>query len=792
MTRVALLLFASALLPAAVRAQSRAEQAMLAAWDDSVRQVDAAPGLTALQSTRYHGSSAAADLRRALLLIRRGDLDNDRGAVELGLANAVRVAEHASGAWPQYVLARGFTVLARQDWIATQAPGEVMSESHADAVWRALNDALDRDPDFRPARQLFLELAVPGGDRTLRSNQVAVLERELLRAAPDPRALLVWARHLRATGHCDLAVAAFAGARAAGADSSVVALELARCHRALDQDSTAQAEYWAGVARLTPAGRALYRDDLAWFISADSLSAFDHLADTQVAPWLRRFWTERDATAANAPGERLLEQLRRWVLVDVRYRVLKPWQHTMYDRVEFAFEGWGGCIGSDAALYQLLANIPPGTPGDIRHREPLLDHRGLIYLRHGAPLRIIGSDANDSVDAAHPIGARASEFHGSAPAESPDVINEQVTLSSMRNESWLYLIDGEYRLLHFRGSLALGMYAPTTLSSFLPIQAGWFSRAILPAYAAAVQELYDHRHGHDALPPTCLGHVHEAIVQSRRDAHDGTGTDTDPPPLLYPWRATILPFALGSGTEDGRALISFALGDGIAPSDTLASGQVTYPVHLRVVAWQAATGATVTLDTTREFTRPRPLSRGDFIATALELPLTPGRWQIAARVRQADDSAGVYTLMRNVTVSTPGQLTLSDMVTGVEGSPPWRAPDGQPFPLNYLNGWYSGQSVELYFEVRGVGPGDGYRTSVEIRPLEPTKPGIVRIESSDVATGPVSYVRKRLGLERLAPGQYRLAITVSAAGHGVTRQHLVTILPPRTPAKSQGSAPPRP
>jgi hypothetical protein len=346
-------------------------------------------------------------------------------------------------------------------------------------------------------------------------------------------------------------------------------------------------------------------------------------------------------------------------------------------------------------------------------------------------------------------------------------------ISMRRNESWLYLIDGQLRLLHFRGSSALGMYGPTTLAGYIPVPWSWQSRGILPMYASAAKAIEENNRARQ--PWDCLADVRTAIGQSRADAHESARTDTDSPPIIHPWQSVVQAFALGDD-HSGKALITFALGGQALNSDTLDDGRFSYPVRLRMVAYNPVTDATVTRDTTRTFIRTTPVPPGASLTAWEELPLDAGRWQIAIRARQGDDSAGVYAVLGDVQVNIGGTLTLSDIVTGIAGAPLWVATDGSAFPVNYLNGRYSGQTADLFYEVRGLHAGGNYNTTVEVRPLDPKARAAIQIQSAGVASGEVTYVRKALVLDRLAPGQYRLTVTVAAGDRRAVRQRILNIM----------------
>ena len=369
--------------------------------------------------------------------------------------------------------------LSQEDAPVVASAGLHLGESHVEAAWRHLREALVIEPGFEPARRLALRILVPQGDRQLRPDERAGLAVLLRRPEPEPDALLVWGRALRSRGRNDSALVAFDRALATGGDRSVLNLERARTLRAVDDTAAARVAYWDGLDHVTPAGRQLYRMDLAWMLDPDSLTSFYNAPDDSLPVWMRRFWAERDAAAANLPGERLEEQLRRWVYVFAHFRVEDPWRRNQFhNQIEMLFEGISACVSNDKALYDLMVREQPSLPGDVRHREPLLDHWGLIYMHHGPPVKVaygvghpqvadtlsFGTPSDDLSDSA---GSATAGGGLDAPPPHPefDVGKSPIGI----NESWLYWIDGAWRVLNFRGSEAFGSYAATTLSSYLPV-----------------------------------------------------------------------------------------------------------------------------------------------------------------------------------------------------------------------------------------------------------------------------------------------------------------------------------
>ena len=461
----------------------------------------------------------------------------------------------------------------------------------------------------------------------------------------------------------------------------------------------------------------------------------------------------------------------------------------MFRRIEYGFEGLDYCVKNDSQLYALLAREQPTHPDDARHHEPLLDHRGLIYLHHGSPVRVVYGPGSifesDTLDATN--FATDQQLPKNVIPEQSTIELEMAPLPGEprltgTNESWLYWIDGDWRVLNFRGSSAFGRYAATTLTSYLPVSVGdWLARGDLtPEYHDAAIQLYEWAMGRlGRQPPTCLDKVRLAIASSRADADVATRTDSDTPLVLHPWNAVISAYALGSGADhSGEGLITFAIPVGALRVTGTLDGQPFYDVVARIVAYERTTGRMFAIDTVRHLAVPRQTSAHAHIAGWFEFALDPGDWQVAVRMGQAD-SIGAYALAAHVEVDAGTALSLSDVVIGSATGVEWPAPDGGAFPLNVLGAWTPAGAAEVYYEVRGLAASQEYHVVVEVRGVDTKQANVVRVESADRAVGPVTRVRKSLGLGQLKPGAYRVIVSVDAGGHQATRERRILVLKPK-------------
>lgn len=799
---VALAIAMAPLAVSSVAAQSRAERLSLAGWTDSLDRSISQSAVARIES-RANANPRVGALRHALFDIRRAELRHDRGTTTHAEFEAVWIARaHSDWPWAHYLVARTLVDELVEGWLpASTDDNKEGSESLADSAWQELRAALEGDRELAVARHMAIGLMVAGGDRLLRDDQLAIVEGELARARPDPDAILVWGRHLRTGRHYDEAIAAFNSAVARGGDRSRLDLEIGRTQRAVHDSADAVAAYWDGLQHLTPAGRELYRFDLGWIISRDSLSAFDRLPDSAVVSWMHRFWDERDAAAAAHPGARLAEHLRRWAFVYAHYRVRSPWRRSMYDRIDMFYDN-EDCQHLDESLYTTLWEMPPVHTGDIRARERMLDQRGILYLRHGEPLMRVGgaeprfgpenfttgtpATTPDETDAWSPW-ARGSVVHTFVPPPpgyrgSKGGVPYQMSIGA--TESWLYMIDGDARLLTFRPSFAIGAYGATTLSSYLPYSPGaWLARVgTLDVYTDAARriarELTIIGPSTPRDPPTCWNEVRAANDRSRADAAVATHNDSDSPPFVHPWASTIGIYALGDGANrSGEALLTFALGGTTLHADTLADGRAAYHIQFHLTAWDASTGRTITRDTTRLLIRRDPLGANQLLASWLEIPLPPGQWEIGVRAQQGD-SSGAYAMRRDVVIGAGDNLGVSDIITGRTGEPVWAATDGLPFPIETTGRWQTGSAAELFFEVHGIPAGESYQTIIDVRTVDSTAkrlPAPVMISTTDLSSGGATYVRKTLGLEHLVAGTYQLSVTARWHAQRVTRTQRIVV-----------------
>jgi len=225
---------------------------------------------------------------------------------------------------------------------------------------RAFARALEADPSFSSA---LVDLATTALRQRI-APRLAVAQRALRLAAETPggrvpAVLLVRGRVERQLEENDSALAAFRAFVGAGGDRGVGLAEVARTLALMGRPDSAAGAYRGALAAAgTDAARAELRRDVRWIATPGELSVFDELPSDSASAWLVQFWSARDVFDGRRPGERLLEQFRRYEYARRNFQLVS--RHRARSDVLLAFR-------------------------DTTQDE--LDDRGVIYLRHGEPDR---------------------------------------------------------------------------------------------------------------------------------------------------------------------------------------------------------------------------------------------------------------------------------------------------------------------------------------------------------------------------------------------------------------------
>jgi hypothetical protein len=432
----------------------------------------------------------------------------------------------------------------------------------------------------------------------------------------------------------------------------------------------------------------------------------------------------------------------------------------------------------------------PARIDDARRRERLLDHRGVVYIRHGEPAHLIHSlnfvpnmDRRASRGDVSAGGGR--EAGGSPEAFSPEYLADSGDpADGFGAQVWHYWFDGESRILYFGTSLPLGD-GPTTLYPYVPFtpsllyQVAAIDARYLPV-ANAAQRIADGLGSRNARPLACSRAAQQVRRDSRRAMIESVEHDSHTLLFAAPLTATIQTFAVGDAAAGtGRVLVTFA-----APGNRLigyprgdGEAGLFYPLTVRVTAVDSTGRVAWNADTTRTFYVADTLRAGQHLTGLVEVPLPPGRFDVRVAVFQPEGRAGSAVERRAVALERAG-LSLSDIVTGDErGGVVWTS-GGEPVSINALDTYAAGATAPIYYEMRGLETGRRYRTTVTVERGIAGGGRTVRLLFEEEATGPAVRVRRDVSLGQLSAGRYRLVVTIEdpVTGRAVSRERIINLL----------------
>lgn len=768
-------------------AQSVSQRASLEQLRATLDQIPTIEAVRAQGQTSLASESPGMRLvRSGLVSLRLGEISGDRAHFDRAIIAFDQAAVRAP-AWPYpwFGLARAKRALAERAVLVKASDNQLDGVSYYLGFTQAMVAAFKRDSLFQPALDLLRKELNRQGERRQPDVLLAPLQRAAASPGATPVEFLVLARALRDRELIDSALTMVDGFRGRGGDRGVAALEEAHTLALKAAFPAAASAYLYGLERPTSTTRAAYRLDLRWIAEKGELTEFDRTPDDSLADWVVDFWRWRDIREMRQPGERLVEHLRRWAVVERNYRVDHPERRTQFRRV-WALDV-GPCSVSD---YYMTDDVLPDSELrslDGRFAERLYDDRAYVYMRHGRPALTVSGlgPPREFEDKAPTAKAQVGDETGILiPREALGVLVDDERRDRARaNQSWLYWIQGERRVFHFEGSNALGLAGPTALVVEPLPDYGWLqSRSLLdPKY-----EKLGHQLGERTMPPKCRALYQAFRTTARKDA--GVGLTTDSYTLLFrhDLQPVVQVYALGRPDRGtGRILVVFALsGEHLRPdgSETDHPPGLVYPVETRVSATDSSRRAGFSVDTLRRFVTADTLRRGSHLTGYVELPVTPGLYRVGTALFQPGAEYGGAQQRDGVDLRVPASgLYLSDLVLGREGSGlTWKFA-GEQILLNPLGAYTKEQTVEVYYQMSGLESGRSYQTSILLAPVTgaDSKENI-RLRFTEVAGGEELTVRRKLGLEKLKPGQYQLSVEVSEEGSSrvAHRQQYLTIREP--------------
>lgn len=718
---------------------------------------------------------------------------DDANRAELFVRQVVEARPQWALGW--YALGIARLQQARAGVRAKEGPLQTLGVSLEAGAGHALVRALEVEPTLTFAAEALALAPIPREGASQIRNRVEMLRR--VRPMLGPLELMGMAQVERLAGSRDTAVTLLEDALLTrGVDDGVVRLELARELHAVGRSRDGRMVLFAGAGWDTPAAKAAYRRELEWVAEPHELVAWDSTVAAERPGWLQRFWAARDVAGGWTEGERLEEHYRRVEHAWANFTLVLPpsGRHKIRTRTggidTFVDDLMVREATSAAAIDAEFAPAQGETPEAIRADEALafasartrvaleamriagldgpfrpfrstqsvLDDRGIVHIRHGAPTRMatsVGGEAlaawvYDRDEGRLVLLFREENFDGQVGASTlvPTLLDVPARFRD--------------QFCHLEPSLCTMTNTVSESDNRLAMGAAGTTQR--DRGARNMGTLTDA----GRLGP---GSINQAVAVGAENIVRATTTDAHPRTFTSKVTPAVQLYGLDRGGGDGpRAVAAFAIpGEQLVYSQPpAAGGRSVYSIRFRLSAVDEA-GERRDLDTLRHFAVPAPLAKGQALQGVLEM-LLPGGRQVMSLVITQDDGRGAVASLGAIPVPRGGaRLGISSLVLGREGSGvAWRS-STTTVPLNPVNAFARDSEATLYFQLHGLQAGERYQTRLEF--LDAAKPEArpaLSLQFAEEAGGPRLEVLRSIGLQNLEPGRYRLRVTITGGGSTVT------------------------
>ena len=713
-------------------AQEASDRAALVAFRDSVTSSDLA-ALQALeqqmiQYARVNRDDAILHLKLGFVALRLGDLGKQNAYEDA--ASEFEWASELQPTWPYpwYGIGLAEARIGDSQFALVSGLKTMMGKDALTKSALSFARAAAIDPGFVDG---LVELA-----NTALKQRVNVKLDIALQALRDaagtpagahPEVLLARGRVERDVGSPDSALVAFTSYVRAGGVEGLGLLETARTEFAMGR-LTGQAAYYGGAASDAPVVVEGYRLDLAYIAPDSVLTAFDGAGGNGRVEFLRLFWTERDARDLRTTGERLREHYRRLA----------------YARKYFVLVGHRRVYG--------ISEI-------YRSGSTEFDDRGIIYIRHGEPTdrasyQAPGIDPNESWRYARPDGDLLFHF-----TSRDDVQDFRLV------ESVLDVLGYEVKVT------ASGEGLVDADPNGPAIQLLTSRERLSPMYARM----------QSAGRGSAQRFQREEQTLTRNSVALATTTDSYDLRFERDLQASVQVLAAGARDGQNHVLITYAI-PGTALTGMQSERGTIYQVRLRFSAL-GPDGVVATVDTTRVFLARTAVPAAEHLVGYVLTPVPPGTWQYRLALQQGE-RAGLVSRNAVLTVAPADgpTLGLSDPVLGSPtGGIAWRPTAADTVPLNPVGRFWSGETMDLYYEVTGLLRGEQYRTEVAINRAPPEevdalapgklfKDAVLTVRFDEEAGASPIRSQRTIELRKLRPGDYTISVIVTDASRRVVRR----------------------
>lgn len=781
--------------------------AALACWPVAAAVAQDAPDRLRLEPywQRVQGAASATELR-TLAAAWRDSTDGALERIGVGLADlqlnelgdeaamydAWRefdelVRTYPSWPWPRLGLAIAALEVYRSGKPMPATYDDVAGGTHYDGFVIELKRLLGMEPTFRPALDWVAAMAAGEGDREQPKELLRLLAWSDSVGLATPDVPLVFARATRMAGKYDSSLAWLRTYEARGGDPGIATLERARTLAYLGQLNEAAAAWSAGLVHASVVARDAYRTDLEWIATPAELARYDSLPADSLAAFAQAFWSRREARDLRPEGTRLEEHLRRWVVVHRAFRVPDARRRTAYRKV--FVPNLAPCMEDG---YNSLDDIPfeePSRTGRYRQRERMLDHRAVIYMRHGEPILAVGGiqpgDMQNIMTADGTGGFTVASANPGAAEPVTGGMSGLPTSPDPTYSSWVYLIGGQPRIFSFFPNPALGTDTPSTLLLNQVPNLDMLLRLenTMPGFArlAGLVQFYDMQQAMGSnlpIPLTCQRPVREAIALQRDGAATAVRTDSYLRRMRQPLTVALQAYAIGQPSlGTGQLLLAFAVPSEqlIADSSFGDTGRTRYLVRVEAAIVDSVTGNAVRQDTTVGYLVPKTASATGWLPGLVQFSLPVGGTEVRVAVLQGGEARGALLVAPVAPAGAP-QFSMSDVVLGREQAMRW-VRGGKRIPVTPFTTFREGDALELYYEAYGMGRDLEYRTRVTLREVSRDQ-SATSLSFTDKATDRVAGYSRRLVLSNLKPGTYvvRVSMELATGGPAVARERVIRIV----------------
>lgn len=614
-------------------------------------------------------------------------------------------------------LGRSRVAAADRGDLARPGPRQFLGTDYSHGAGNAFLRALEIDPTLLEAAHALVDVLAKQGRWPQEDDAMHALRR--VNAAidsPPPWLLLARGRLERQAGDHDSSATMFMRALAAGCDSAIGWLELARELYYAGRDKEAHQAYLAGARSVhSDTDARLYRESVALVASPPELAAFDSTSVDSIGAFVTRFWARRDADAGRRDGERLAEHYRRLEVAERSFRPIGEPSRI----APFLFGTASGPSApqliADSAeqplIYMLDSTMLALHPRIVRHY--LLP--GAVWLRQGPPTDF-ARDFWEYDDGARHLILKIGGLprFGSVCDLSPRYCGPASGMRIRRwHQEWGVMMDSALATdtypIHFEHQLApvINIY-----SLLAPL---WSDGLALVVFAVRVSDLKPRPVPDDST-------VAAFPLEFRIVAYPPSGADR------------------------------FEL-------DT--TRWFTAPRSVDSDAWLTGT-----------LTLPLPAGLYNARVVIEESPLRSPEASDSLRV----DSRGTVVGRDSMIVAhAAGSLVMSDVIPGLErGGLSWKH-GSETLALNPLSVWHRGEPIALQYELSGLKPGSQLRTQIRVMKGDDSTHAVTLSFTDDVR-GTRQAFQRSVGTTRLSSGHYVVEVELETnEGQRITRRTRVEI-----------------